>query len=539
MALPTSPQLQRFIEDELARAPLLIDQVLQSIADVPLRFDPTATSVQRRQVVDQHEALGRHRPFMVKAFCETLRQQVGQAAQEQAAAVRGVRLEEADELSLSLVDEDEVATDVALQRATVEVHSTCEYELRELQSFTSALVGDVHVAHETNPFRPEAYARALLSAVRAMPVPVGEQLALMRRAVPVMAQALRKAYAGACTRLESEGVEPGTYRTIVMPPGTPGPRTQVHAPRADLHALRDSMPVPLDMDPATLAPSPAAAAASRPAPRSPEVPGIGPSQAARIDQQLIELLTRLFDAILADSSLSHEVQQLLSRLQTSVVRVALRDPGMLDSYEHPVWEFMDRLAFDADRLLHEGPTREKFLRYAHNLADNMAREPMQDAQLYRWGIERLQAFEEHQHLERCRDSQAQIDALRTQALAIDDSVPAPTDAGTLDVGSMETVPAELMESPQGSAATEGLPEAGPGDWLCVFLQGSWRELQVLWTDARGELWLLRQGGGRTFALKRSALQQLHAAGLAEPLAPASLVQHAAQQVLRQIPGGPR
>jgi len=539
--MPTHPALQQFIDDELARAPLLLDQVLQQLIDTPLRFDPTASSAERMALIGQHEGLVRARPHIVRAFVEKLRAEVLAVAKEQDAARRGLTLAEADELSLALVDEDEVAADVELQRAIVVIHSTAEFELRELRTFTSALVGDVNVAHDTNPFRPDAYARALLAGARALQGTLEQQLALMRRTTTPLAQALRKAYAAACTRLESQGIEPGTYRTIILPPSVQGPRTMVHAPKADLHALRDNMPVPFDDAPMVrAAPPPAPSHGLRPFGEAPP--------AHRVDQQLIELLTRLFDAILADKAIAADVKQLVARLQSSAVRVALRDPGMLDAYDHPVWEFLDRLAFGADRLQAEAGERQRFLRYAQGLVENMAGEPGQDAGLYRWGSQRLAAFDEHLLAEHIKASQAQIDSLRTLALAQQHdsgAAPAAGDAQPgmpLDVGQLETVPAELMDldtpSPP-STTPPAAPAVEPGEWLSVFLQGSWRELQLLWTDARGQQWLLRQGGGRTWALHRRAVERLHAAGLAEPLEAPSLVQHAAQQVLRQIPGAAR
>jgi hypothetical protein len=506
-SLSTSPQLQRFIDDEMARAPLLIDEVLQGLVDAPLRFPTGANTFERQRVLDQREALQRARPFMVRAFTQALRRQV-EAPGSAPPAVESRRL--------SLVEEDEVATDVEVQRAAVIIASTAEYELRELGSYTSALVGDVHVAHDTNPLRPEAYAQALLAAMLACPRPQAEQLVMMRQAAAPFAQLLRKAYAAAAGRLEDQGVNPGVHRTIVLPPNA---SVRSSAPPADLNALRDSMPVPLDVE---LQPVEARPARPSPAP-------------SRIDQQLIELLTRLFDAILGDPSLTPEVQRLLGRLQTSAVRVALRDPDMLDSYGHPVWEFIDRLAFEAGRNASESEPREQLLRYAQGLIEHIVREPTQDAALYRWGLGRFDAFTEHQLAHYCAQAQQQIDGLRT--LAMSRSAPAPL-AGTepaLDVGNLETVPAELIDLPSSPHADHPLPALKPGEWLHLYLQGQWRELQLLWTDGRGEAWLFRQPGGRTWALRRAALERLNEGGLAEPLDPPSLVQHAAQQVLRQIP----
>lgn len=525
---PHSAPLQSFIDDELARAPLLMDQVLQTLLDAPLKFDPTATSSQRHAVIDRHERLGRARAAVVKAFAASLREQVLGIAREQAAARGGPLSKLPDDLSLALVDEDEVAADVEVQRAIVVLGSSTEYELRELRSFTSALAGDMNVAHDTNPFRPDAYARALLAAVRALPAPGAEQLAVMRQAVTPLAEGLRKAYAAACTRLEDQGVEPGAFRTIVLPPGVTGPaRAAPAAPRADLHALRDSMPVPLD---------------DLPEPVPARAPRAGAS--ARVDQQVIELLTRLFDAIVRDRQLGAPVQALIARLQSSAVRVALRDPSLLQNYEHPVWVFLDRLAFLAARHREEPAGADRFLRYAQGLVENMTGEPVQDAALYRWAAERLVAFEEHSLLQRCQQVQGQIDALRTQSLGGPGSPGTPSPAAqALDVGQLETVPAELMDlspaPPPASPARECLPAIGPGDWLTLFLQGQWRELQLLWTDGPRRMWLFRQPGGRTWALQGSAVQRLHDAGLAEPLEPESLVQHAAQQVMRHLPPASR
>jgi hypothetical protein len=606
MPAPSAP-LQRFIEDELARAPLLIDQVLQTLVGAPLRFDPTATSAQRFALMETRENLERQRPILVRAFCDALREQVHRTAEQQAAAARGLALAQADELSLSLVDDSEIEADVELSRAIEIIHSTAEYELRELRSFTSSLVGDVYVAHETNPFRPDAYARALLACVRALKAPPADQLRLMHKAVTPFAQALRKAYAAACSRLEDQGVQPGTYRTVVLPPNAQGQRMRV-LPPADLNALRDSMPVPFDMEPvepagsqvpsarrgpggptttgvppvvvvvpggmpggsgtpvaipaqtanpALLQPGafpplvmPPAAPSTAPAgstpramPLAPPLPGAVPEARSRVDQQLIELLTRLFDAILADRSLPGDVQLLLSRLQAPAVRVALRDPGVLDSYTHPVWEFLDRLVFSADRLPAEGPGRGQFLAYAKSLVENMSAESVQDAALYRWGIERLAAFDTHLLEQHRRQAQLQIESLRGLSVAPPGggATPvAPPAEAALDVHSLETVPAELMDLPDSFSgpqptAPDPLPAMQPGDWLRIFLQGSWRELKLLWNDARGEVWLFRQGGGRTWALRRAALERLNAAGLVDTMSPASLVQHAAQQVMRQLP----
>jgi hypothetical protein len=542
-----SPRLQRFIDDELARAPLLVDEVLQKLLDAPLRFDPMANSAERMAAVQAQENLQRQRPIVVQAFARALREQVTRAAKEQAAAVQGLSLRDASELNLSLVDDDEIAVDVELSRLIELVHSTAEYELRELRSFTAALCGDVNVAYETNPFTPEAYGRAMLAAVREVKAPIDQQLHLIHEAAIPLAHALRKAYAGACTRLEDEGIEPAAYRTIVMPPGQTGARVKV-IPPPPLNEIRDTMPVPLDdefappppAEPSAYAPQRSGAERSiRPA-EAPQ-PGRAPAPASKIDHQVIELLTRLFDVILADRSVAPDVQLLLSRLQPPAVRIALRDDTMLERYDHPVWEFMDRLAFEAERLTQEPEARERLLGYVESVLDNLVAELQQDATLYRWGLERLTAFDRHLLEQQCQAAKHEIDSLRTLAISTPSfESPSPSAPQPLDVGSMETVPAELMDldapSPAVPAQAARLPEVEPGEWVRVFLQGMWRELRLLWKDARGEFWLFRQPAGRTWAVRRRVLERLNDAGLIDSMSPPSLVQHAAQRVLRQIPG---
>ena len=45
-----------------------------------------------------------------------------------------------------------------------------EEALRELRTYTSALVGDVNTARDTNPLRPEVWVRAVLAAARSLPI---------------------------------------------------------------------------------------------------------------------------------------------------------------------------------------------------------------------------------------------------------------------------------------------------------------------------------------------------------------------------------
>ena len=164
--------------------------------------------MQRSTTADLMQALQAQRPRLAEYFVRSLRLQVEREIHHQApapAALRRRTQPSAKGLSLALVDEDVVALDVELSHAIEAIKSMAEYELRELQTYTSALVGDMDVARDHNPFRAEAYARALWDAAQALPLSRGHQVAFMRHACTPLAQLLRKSYAASTSRLETHG----------------------------------------------------------------------------------------------------------------------------------------------------------------------------------------------------------------------------------------------------------------------------------------------------------------------------------------------
>ena len=242
-------------------------------------------------------------------------------------AVRAASL--LDEPDLALIDEADVAVDIEIARCTHAVKLQAEVVLRELQTYTSALVNDANVSRDTNPFRPERMVRALWEGVQQLPMARPLMAAFLQDAAQPLATTLQRAYAAACRRLEDQGVEPASYRTIVTSGSTiwghTGARYQVPD---DLHVLRTSLPAPLQAEPAP--PGPA-----RDWPPLPARPaGAAPANPAAPDPQLIELLARLFEAIQRDLQLAPDTVALMQRLQPTALQITLRDPSLLDRYDH-------------------------------------------------------------------------------------------------------------------------------------------------------------------------------------------------------------
>jgi hypothetical protein len=130
------------------------------------------------------------------------------------------------------------------------------------------------------------------------------------------------------------------------------------------------------------------------------------------DQQVIELLSRLFEAVLADAQLPTAFRAPIVRLQVSALRVALADPGMLHAHDHPVWQLVNRIAEAAEGAgAPAGRRAQALLAFCEALVDEIARAPVQDAEAYRRGLLRLQSFLAEQLRLAQAEAAASIDAL--------------------------------------------------------------------------------------------------------------------------------
>ena len=552
-----SPAREQFVDDETLRVPMLAEQLFDATLE-ELRQTMAASGPQERALAaDLMRTTETHRRTLVDRFVDSVnrlvREELGLDAPTAAPAPTGRR-------PLALLDETEVAADVEISHAIEAIKSVAEHELRELATFTAALAGDMDVRSDHNPFRAETHARAAWEAAQALPMARAFQVRLMRHISRPLAQLLRKTYAGACARLEAAGIEPAVYRTVILPAGArstrPGDSWLGRGP--DLNQMRETMPasndeasnpatahVPLervldDADRALRALPPDAPLTERARLLSAQRSRIVRHTDKVVDQQLVELLSRLFDGILADGRVPRDVQVTLSRLQPAVMRLALRDMHLLDDYVHPVWRFMDQIAHQAGLLPEGGAQRAEALRHAEVLIDALARESAPDTMHYRWALERLAEAASQRHEARIRRAApdiATLQALEDRLTARD--APLPTGTGPLDETQLETVPADLMNdlpAPRASApdATTWLNACRPGDWLRVFHGGEWLRAQLLWQGLHGDAWLFAEAGADlTFALRRRALERLYDEGLASTARARSLVRAAAERIVRR------
>src|SRR5690349_6457100 len=217
-AMAIAPLFQRFVDDELALAPALVERVVAGTVQL-LGPSPVATNPggERAHYADIVTTLQKSGGLYEKTFVDSLRRQVAAELNEHGGGAAAA--EPRDTGGLELMDESRVEVDIELSRAMQLIDSTAEWELRELQTFTSTLVGQNHVNAESNPFRPLVYASALWDAACAVVTSQVQRAIVLRTAAGVIAGLLKNAWAAASTRLEGAGVQPGTYRTVILPSG--------------------------------------------------------------------------------------------------------------------------------------------------------------------------------------------------------------------------------------------------------------------------------------------------------------------------------
>ena len=545
MALPpASKLLLQFVDDEMLRAPLLFDQLLEAVQDTIRRALPGMNPTQRTAVADLAQALQVQRHRMADYFMFSLREQVqADLARNQPKAEKKPAPQ--SHKTLSLVDEDAVAVDVELSHTIEAIKSTAEYELRELQTFTAALVGDLEMSTDNNPFRAETFARAVWNSAQALPLSRGHQVAYMRHASTPLAQLLRTSYAASTSRLESMGVEPAAYRTLILPSGSRrGSRSGETTYTPDLQRMSETMPAPLD--------TPQAAQHGN----ASQGPGHGQARGPlnerwidvargttqRADRQAIELVSRLFEAMMADSRLPQDMTVFISRLHGPAMRLALRDRTLLDHNKHPLWRFINQAVFAAEMTPDPAdPERLHLLKLVMATVDQLGAEPQQNSGLYRWALERLDLFLAKRLQRRLAGVASQVGAMqKLEDKLLDGAGPPSTIGGPLDVHHLDTVPAELMDpeteaSSNNPASVDWLNQLRTGDWVRMFHKGRWLHAQLLWVGEQREFLLFGDGGSdETWAMRSGALLMLHGNGLIKTLRMRSIVGSAAAKVQDQV-----
>jgi hypothetical protein len=492
--------LQRFVDDEMARMPMIVEPVLRQTIDA-LRQAPQGAlnAAERMQRFEFAQTLQTQSRQFVQAFVAAFARRVqggDNVAAAQTAPMRG----------LALLDESTHNADIEIARVATQIDGVAEWELRELQTFTSALCGLPYVSVSTNPLHPEAFAHALWQAGCALGS-AQEAALLLRHASMPLAEALKKEFASACTRLEAQGVQPSLYRTAVPP--------RAESTRASLLTglLESAAP-----------------------------PHVAPTQrpTATLDAQTRGLLHDLFDASAQSSQMHPALRALTTSLHASALELAAHDPQLLESASHPLWTLLDRFAYQsATHPDAADPQLRAWVGYATELVAALERAPLQGAELYRDCVAKLDAYSAAQFNAQLLQAAGDIDALaRNAPVSI-----------AMDLGTMDTVPADLLaasatdapgakQDPDADADTAvaaWLEAQQPGAWYRMFLRGRWGVARLLWcSDARSRWLFASPHPQRNDAFEHATLLRLRAEKLIRPFVERAVVVRAAESVRRRL-----
>jgi hypothetical protein len=554
--------IANYIADELRRALSVWSPLLDALLDQSLKLRNSKEQVFRSGNDDMPRLLKDNWTRMTGAYLDSLRAQAKKAFPSKPAPLpqsepgRG----SGKKLILELVGLDSIALDVELSRVIQAIKDEAEHELRDLQAYLASIVGDVDIEEDHNPLHPAVYGRALRTAALALPVPLAQQLAFARLATQPFAQALRQSYAASCGRLDAAGIEPASHRCVVSPDGKR--RLQILPDVAyvpELPRMRDALPRPARGAPPShervhrlTGDAGAAEAAPRPVRTAARVgvaeDGAPQHEQARqdrargmADRQAVEQVNEIFKAFPLDERVPGDVLEIITQLRAPAMRLALRDPSVLEWREHPLWRLIHLFAYQAEMLPKaDDPERQHWLTFGRQTIQELATAQMQKTSSYQAALARVEEFLRQRLARRCAALAARFEALQ----ATEAGLAATQAGGAAKAPNLDTVLAALLPRipPGRSSDEEGRLDAEawikglvPGQWLRLLLKGTWLHAQLLWQGERRQIVVLGDGAtDTTWALRRGVLLTLHRHGLAKTLQMRSLVGTAAMRVQEKM-----
>ncbi|HEY8881507.1 MAG TPA: DUF1631 family protein [Roseateles sp.] len=292
--------------------------------------------------------------------------------------------------SLSLVDEHQALQDVAIAHVAHTAEELSRAELHQIGNFFAALRGIARARERDNPLRPALFAHALHHALAASPVGAQAQYELMRVAATPLARALNRLYTQACATLHAADIgdmvashghsqtDPLAHQRLAAARGV--------ATRPTSHGTLDSLSRRVDAVNSRPQGLSGPATQRDPLAPAPFVRSTGP-----------DMLSRLYDQILADPRLLPPLKALLARLQIAVVRLARADAMLLRRQDHPTWALLNRVAAHGMAFVRaDDPRLVDFLRFMEAEAQLLVDAPTPTALLFQQVLARVDAHIDQQ-----------------------------------------------------------------------------------------------------------------------------------------------
>lgn len=160
----------------------------------------------RDALVNTQLDLRRHMSTFVLVFADTLAKRVTRELSPNRETGRS--LAETDWQSLSLVDDSEVEEQMHADRIGQAISHGCEWELREIASYTGQLLGIGRADHERNPLRGEVLGEAMYRAITSVTNDRDCRKILARELAIGMARVMPQCYADILKDFRVRGIQP-------------------------------------------------------------------------------------------------------------------------------------------------------------------------------------------------------------------------------------------------------------------------------------------------------------------------------------------
>jgi len=160
----------------------------------------------RDALVNAQLDLRRHMSTYVLVFGDTLSKRVTRELNPRGESGRS--LAETDWQSLSLVDDSEVEEQMFADRISQAIAHGCEWELREVASYTGQLLGIGRADHDRNPLRPEVLGEAIYRAISSVSNDRESRKLLARELGLGMAKIMPSCYADIIKDFRARGIQP-------------------------------------------------------------------------------------------------------------------------------------------------------------------------------------------------------------------------------------------------------------------------------------------------------------------------------------------
>lgn len=344
--------------------------------------------------------------------------------------------------SLSLVDERQALQDVGIAHVIATIEDQSRAELHQLGNFFAALRGIARPLKSDNPLRAALYAHALNQAVQQQPLDADGRYALMRAAADPLARHLHEFYSLLCRRLREAKLS-----EMVASHGAGERASDLRQRQFKALSLQDGRATldHLAQRVEDVNSRPQRLGQAEPPPR------MGPASA--LGAPGADLLSRLYDQILADPTLLPPLKAVLARLQVAIVRLSRQDVSLLRRQDHPTWQLLNRVAaHGAGFARADDPDLREFLQALERQIQPLLETAQPSAAMFQTASAEVEHFIREQALRRSRSSASSLASLEREQ-------------------HRDSWRRLLREQLQAQ-----LDEAGAGQLLRDFLLGPWTEV---------------------------------------------------------------